>query len=93
MPDDHESSSEGSGASNRVHSSALSSPISGITTPEKVSEHLDASMAAGLGDLFSENVAAKIWRVAVAYIEHDVRSSPMLSAAKILIDILLVAEP
>ncbi len=72
MTNSHESSSEGSAIGYRRHSSAMSCPTSEITTPGNVDQPLSSSMTTGLAELFSENTAAKIWRVAMDYIEHDV---------------------
>ncbi|OIW32799.1 glycoside hydrolase family 88 protein [Coniochaeta ligniaria NRRL 30616] len=49
----------------------MPSPISGLTTPEKTAQSQSSGVATGLAELFNENTAAKIWRVAMAFIEHD----------------------
>ncbi|KAB5540300.1 glycoside hydrolase family 88 protein [Coniochaeta sp. 2T2.1] len=52
--------------------SSPGSPPSGITTPDMDSPQSISNKPKTLGDaLFSENTAAKIWRVAVSYLEHN----------------------
>ena len=69
-----------SGASyvdSRTNSSPIASPVSEFSTPEKA---VDSSREDNdLSELFSENVAAKIWRVAESYLEKEVCLPPLFS--------------
>ncbi len=66
-----------SGASyvdSRTNSSPIASPVSEFSTPEKA---VDSSREDNdLSELFSENAAAKIWRVAESYLEKEVCFPP-----------------
>jgi len=96
MSDEPDLLSEDSGAGYQVRSAPLASPVSEMSNPEEGSKTAaqlsKPSVAVGFGDLFSENVAAKIWRVAMAYIEENVGTQqPVISVAADLLTISLAA--
>ncbi len=70
--DEETTSSEDSVLDVQTASSSTSLSL-GQSTPEKrVSPQVAVS---ALADLYGENVAAKIWRVAAAYLEKEVRAT------------------
>ena len=96
MSDNRDLSSEDFGAGYRPNSVPLA-PVTGTLAPEEeakeVAQFLKSSVTAGLCDLFNENVAAKIWRVAVAYTEENVGVRSVISVSANMLTTSLTAEP